>query len=74
MTEEETAAAAISRLGGWITHDGGMRPTGLSKKRVVSLLRNGGVITISACRASAWVWRYDEDPGLNVMAYRIVDD
>ena len=74
MTEEEIVSAAISRLGGWVPHSGGMRPTGLSKKRVVALLRNDRVITISECRASAWVWRYDEDPGLNVMAYRIVDD
>ena len=74
MTEEEIVSAAISRLGGWIAHDGGMRPTGLSKKRVVALLRNDRVMTISEYWASAWVWRYDEDPGLNVMAYRIVDD
>lgn len=74
MTDEEIAKRAVGRLGGWIEHDGGMRPTGLPKKRVVALLRNDRVITISECRASAWVWGYDEDPGLNVMAYRVVDD
>ena len=72
MTEEEIAAAAISRLGGWIAHDGKERPVNIAKERVEVLLRSGLIIAISEHPDTWWHWRRDEDPAINIMAYRII--
>ena len=72
MTEEEIAAAAISRLGGWIAHDGKKRPADIAKERVEVLLRSGGIIATGKHPAAWWHWHRDEDPAVNIMAYRII--
>ena len=72
MTEEEIAAAAITRLGGWIEYDGKKRPANITKERVEILLRNGRMIAINEPPSTWWHWRRDEDPELNIVAYRII--
>ena len=72
LTKEEIASAAISRLGGWIAHNGKKRPTNFTKERVEILLRNGRMIAINEHPSTWWHWRRDEDPELNIVAYRII--
>ena len=72
MTEEEIVSAAISRLGGWIAHDGENHPAGVANKNVQALLRNGVTIFLDGRQGPWWYWRRDEDPAINIMAYRII--
>ena len=72
MTEEEIVSAAISRLGGWIAHDGENHPAGVANKNVQVLLRNGVTIFTDGRQGTWWRWQYDEDPELNIVAYRII--
>ena len=73
MTEEEIASAAISRLGGWIAHDGENHPAGVANKNVQVLLRNGITIFTDGRQGTWWYWRHDEDPTVNIVAYRIIN-
>ena len=69
---KDIAAAAITRLGGWIEHDGKKRPANITEERIEVLLRSGRIVALSKHPTTWWHWHRDKDPGYNFMAYRII--